>query len=245
MTSALGQSDPVERFAAEADDARTRIAATIDEIQDRLDPRRIVGDAVEKVSDTSTQLLGDARAIVTRHPITLGAAVAAIALAFLARRTLARATVNLGDDVGDYTDYDDDMGFVVEDGTRGAGLGDLADSDVRTTSRLRRGVVGARVGSAVAQSPVGAIAAGVAAGAALGALFPTTNAERQALGDVGARVGAAARAAMTEASGEFEAAGLSVTGLRDQVDTIGRTASRAAQSAMAAARVELRPARPA
>lgn len=241
MTSAVGFSDPVERFATEADDARTRIAATIDEIQDRLDPRRIMGDAVDKVSDTGTQLIGDARAIVTRHPIALGAAIVAVTLAFFARRTLARATVDLGDGTGNYTDYDDDTGFAVEDGSNAIPDPAAGRSAAWDSAVLRRDAITARVGAAVSSTPVGAIAAGLAAGAVLGALFPASDAERRALGDSGARLGAAAKAAMARAGAEFDAAGLSVDGLRAQVGDVGRTAQRAAKSAVAAARDELKP----
>lgn len=241
MTS--GHPDPVERAAADADDARNRIAATIDELQGRLDPRRIVGDAVDKVQDTGTELLGDARAIVTRHPIALGAAVVAVALAFFARRTLARATVDLGDGLGDYTDYDDETGFS-GDGEPRPAASDAATSsaanDWTPVNRLQRGAIGARVGSVASESPLGTIVAGLAAGAVLGALFPSTTAERRALGDSGARIGAAARAAMARAGDEFESAGLSVAGLQAQAGEVGRTAQRAAQAAMTAARSELK-----
>ncbi|PZN95276.1 MAG: hypothetical protein DCF31_06940 [Alphaproteobacteria bacterium] len=205
-------ADPVESVAADAEDARTRIASTIDEIQDRLDPRRIVGDAMDKVTGGSRQLVGQAKTAAQSHPLAIAAAVAAIGVALLARRKLARARVNLGDGLGDYTDYDDGFGY--DAGKAPRAYGDEIDDDDDTPPRPARQQVLPSATGSVSDNPLVSIVLGLAAGAALGALFPSTEAERRALGDTGARLGAAARAAARRASDELDAHGLSVDTVR-------------------------------
>jgi ElaB/YqjD/DUF883 family membrane-anchored ribosome-binding protein len=123
-------SEPVDKLAAEAEDARLRVAATIDAIQDRLSPRRLMGEAVDRVSDVSRDLVESvgttARSAMRQHPLAIGAAVAAVGLALLARRSLANARVDLGDDLVDYSDYDDDFGHAFTPGD--AAMARAADS---------------------------------------------------------------------------------------------------------------------
>jgi ElaB/YqjD/DUF883 family membrane-anchored ribosome-binding protein len=178
-------SEPVQRIAAEAEDARANIAITLDAIQDRLDPRRIVSDAVERATDTGRQLATQASDALRAHPLALGAAVAAVGVALLARNRLANATVNLGDDLGGYTDYDDGFGFGE---TKARATGDAEDDDRRLGLASRVPEIAARASDGVAANPLVSIVVGLAAGAALGALFPTSEAERRTLGDVGDRI---------------------------------------------------------
>lgn len=189
-------SEPVERFAAEAEDARLRIADTIDAIQDRLDPRRIVGDAVDRVSGSSVRFASEAREMAKSHPLAIGAAVAAIGVALLARTKLANATVDLGDNLRDYTDYDDGFGYVERGSSRhsveGVDEKDAADGARAAKAAAHARVLAARAAGSVATNPLVSIVIGLAAGAALGALFPATEAERRALAATG-RVGATAR----------------------------------------------------
>lgn len=223
-------SEPVERLASESEEARTRIASTIDEIQDRLDPRRIVGDAVDRVSGNSMQVFGVARDAARAHPLAIAAAAAAIGLALLARNRLAGAKINLGDGMGDYTDYDDGFGF---DETPSSRRGDdIEDYQVEPVGRPARALA-ERAGESVESNPIVSILLGLAAGAALGALFPATEAERRALGETGGRLGAAARAAGRRAADELDSAGLSVSKVRAR-------AGRAARSVAAAARDEFK-----
>lgn len=251
-------AEPVERFAAEAEDARTRITSTIDEIQERLDPRRIVGDAVDRVSGGGMQLIGQARDMARAHPLAVGAAIAAVGLAMLARNKLANATVNLGDDLGDYTDYDDGFGFAESQPTRLYFDEDGGEEDeappqsarlqrlqlrqrrVEARAKARAGEIAARAGDSIDSNPIGAIIAGLAAGAALGALFPATEAERRALGETGSKLSAAARAAARRASDELDAAGLSVDSVRAKAGAATRQAKAAAQSVVDAARDEFK-----
>jgi ElaB/YqjD/DUF883 family membrane-anchored ribosome-binding protein len=225
-------SEPVERLAAESEEARARIASTIDDIQDRLDPKRMVNDAVDRFTGNSLQVLGVARDAVRAHPVAIGAAAAAIGLALLARNRLAKATVNLGDNLGDYTDYDDGFGFAEVPTSRSDGGYDDEEPTVRTP-RAMAARASERAGDTVDSNPIVSIILGLAAGAALGALFPATEAERRVLGDAGGKLGAAARAAGRRAADELDSAGLSVGKVRER-------AGRAARSVAAAARDELK-----
>jgi ElaB/YqjD/DUF883 family membrane-anchored ribosome-binding protein len=184
-------SEPVDRLAAESAAARARLSATIDEIQDRLDPRRIVGDAVDKVAGNGRQALTSIGDTVREHPVALGAGVIAIGLALLARNRLAHARVDLGDDLGAYTDYDDEFGY---DDT---GLTRLADLDDEPPPPRRP--MTARASETVAENPVTSIIVGLIAGAALAALLPSTEAERRVMRDAGGRLGDAARRAVDAA----------------------------------------------
>ncbi len=223
-------SEPVERIAAEAEDARARIASTIDEIQDRLDPRRLVSDAVGRVQDSGREFTDRATSAVRAHPLALGAAVAAVGLALVARNRLSKARVDLGDDLRDYTDYDDGFGF--------AEGHDIGEAPAPVGERAQA-LVG-KAGDTVAANPVVSILLGVIAGAALGAILPSSEAERKALGETGGRIGAAARAAARRASEELEAAGLGLDSVRTRASDAARQAKAAAQSVVSAVRDELK-----
>jgi hypothetical protein len=223
MASDQGVSDPVELAAAAADAARDRVTATMDDIQTRLDPRRMVMDTVERVQAGSRALAVQAGDAARAHPLALGAAVAALGLALLARNRLANARVDLGDEATDYTDYDDDY----DDATPGR----------------PQALVGAVVddaSEAVQANPSVAILVGLAAGAALGALLPTSAAERRTLGDAGNRLSAAARAAARQAADELDAAGLSVDSVKARASEATRKARGAARAVADAARAELK-----
>jgi ElaB/YqjD/DUF883 family membrane-anchored ribosome-binding protein len=186
-------SGPVDQLAAESAAARAKLSATFDEIQDRLDPRKIVGDAVGKVAGNGRQAVASLGDTVREHPVALGAGIIAIGLALLARNRLAKATVDLGDDLGAYTDYDDGFGY---DDTPLSRLADLDDEP----ASVRRPLA-ARAGDTVADNPLTSIIVGLVAGAALAALFPSTEAERRVMGEAGGRLGDAARRAMEAATG--------------------------------------------
>ncbi|MFZ4689046.1 MAG: DUF3618 domain-containing protein [Polymorphobacter sp.] len=224
-------SEPVERLASESAQARTRIAATIDEIQDRLDPRRIAAEAVDQVSTSSKQLVDVVGSTARAHPLAIGAAVAAIGLVLFTRNRLSKARVDLGDDLGDYTDYDD--GFVFAETPADAKDVPPARA-VRLQARAARlearaQALAGQASETVDSNPVVSIIIGLAAGAALGALFPATEAERRVLGDAGGKLGDAARAAARRAADELDGAGLSV-------DKVRSGAARAARSVASAAR---------
>jgi ElaB/YqjD/DUF883 family membrane-anchored ribosome-binding protein len=149
-------SEAVDRFAAEADDARARMTATIDEIQDRLNPRRMAGEALDRLTGGGLQLVGQASDAAKAHPLAIGAAAAAIGLAVLARRGLSNARVDLGDDLAGYSDYEDGYGYAE------ARLLHVEDRPPRKR----------RVEEAVTTNPVVSVLVGIAAGAVLGLIFP-------------------------------------------------------------------------
>lgn len=250
------ETPSVDVIAAEAEDARERIASTLDELQDALNPRKIVGDAVNniqtKVGDGSQQLLGRARDVAREHPLALGAAVAAVGLALLARNRIGHATLDLGDDLDGYTDYDDGYGTTdtpqlyddeaFEDDDGGVPAPSLADRASALTARAsaQAGALGQRATGTVADNPLLSILAGLAAGAALGLLLPATDAERRAFGETSGRVGRAARAAMRQAGDELKAVGLDPQGLKSTVGNVKDRARATARSVADAARSEMK-----
>jgi ElaB/YqjD/DUF883 family membrane-anchored ribosome-binding protein len=236
-------SDPVETAAAAADDARHRVTATIDEIHDRLDPRRIATDAFERLTASSRALATQAGDVAKAHPIAIGTAVAALGLALLARNRLANATVNLGDGTADYTDYDDDYDEPAKAGSAAPARFNAFDAPERDQGvdapAWRQGVA-EQAGDAVQANPGVSILIGLAAGAALGALLPTSEGERRTLGETGSRLSAAARAAARRASDELDAAGLSVDNVRSMAGEATKKAKSAAMSVVDAAKAELK-----
>jgi ElaB/YqjD/DUF883 family membrane-anchored ribosome-binding protein len=217
-------SNPVDAATEAAEAARTRVSATMDDIQTRLDPRRIVGDAVAKVQTGSRALATQASETARAHPLAIGAAVAALGLALFARNRLANATVDLGDGTADYTDYDD-----------GYGNDDVFDAALAPPKAL---VEAAK--ERVEATPGVAILVGLVAGAALGALLPVSEAERRTLGETGDRLSAAVRAAARRAAEEMDDAGLSLDAVKAKAGEATRKARKAAQSVADAARAELK-----
>jgi ElaB/YqjD/DUF883 family membrane-anchored ribosome-binding protein len=100
-------AEPVARLAAEASAASQKLGQTISEVRARTNPDALFEEAYDMASEQAQKLVTKTRETVNAHPVAIGAAVAAIGLALLARNTLAKATVDLGDGSADYTDYDD------------------------------------------------------------------------------------------------------------------------------------------
>ena len=217
-------SDPVEKAAAAADNARVRVTATIDEIQDRLDPRRIASEALDRLTNGSRALATQAGDTAKAHPLAIGTAVAALGLALLARNRLAHAKVNLGDGSTNYTDYDDDY----------------AQPAAVAAAPARLHAVTERASETVHANPGVSIIAGLVAGAVLGAVLPTSEAERRTLGETGTRLSAAARAAARKVGDELDAAGLSVDSVRSMANNVTSKAKTAALSVVDAAKAELK-----
>ena len=224
-------SNSVDTAASAADAARSRVTATMDDIQHRLDPRRIVADAVDRVQTSSRALAVQAGDAAKAHPVAIGTAAAALALALLARNRLSKATVNLGDGTGDYTDYDDGYSEQLAYDAAPPRMQALV-GEARETAIAARETAGANPGAA--------IVVGLLAGAILGALLPTSEVERRTLAETGGRLSAAARAAARAAADELEAAGLSVDSVRAKADEATRNARHAAHTVMDAARAELK-----
>jgi ElaB/YqjD/DUF883 family membrane-anchored ribosome-binding protein len=200
-------------FADEADDTRERIAATIDQLQDRLNPRRIVGDAVGSMQSSGANLMNSGGRLLQDHPVAAIAAVIGIGVAVLGRGKLQRATVDLGDEHESYSDFEDDY-------RAGSGAS-------QRFALTRQGA-----GGTIEENPVVAIVLGLAAGALLGYVFPETAKERELLGASSDRLKAAARAAAGAARDELSTA-------RNKVGDVATHAKSAVQSVVGAAKQEL------
>jgi hypothetical protein len=155
----------IEDLARAADDAGARLADGINDLAERLTPRRIMDDALNAAKARGSELARDATGLVKAHPVVVGAAVAAVGLAVYAGGRISRAELDIDNDLAGYTDYD----------------------DMRPeTSVAAASAVDAR--ELVTENPVLAILAGLAAGAALAMLFPSSDAERRGLGALAKRV---------------------------------------------------------
>ena len=209
-------ADDTSNFADEAEDTRERISATIDKLQDRLNPRRIVGDAVGSVQSSSAELINQGIALVRAHPMAFAGAGLAIGLAVLGRDRLSKATVDLGSANESYSDYDDDY----------------SAGTVREPASERFALLRDRAEARIEDNPLVAIIVGIAAGALLGALFPETERERRLLGASTSRLTAAAKAAAAAAREEIATA-------RAKVADVTGHAKAAVQSVVGAAKSEL------
>ena len=205
------------QIEVEAEDTRERIAATIDELQGRLDPRRIVGDAVSNVSSQGSDLIEEAVRLLRAHPVAAAGLGIAVGLAFLGQNRLKRATVDLGEAYESYSDYDDDYSPAKAGDAKGQRFA------------LLRGKAATRV----EDNPMVAVVVGLAAGALLGAIFPETESERRLMATSSAKLGAAARAAADTARDELAVA-------RSKVGDVAGHARSAVQSVVGAARSEFR-----
>ena len=176
----------VELYAADVEATRARIAATLDALQDRLQPRVLATQAVETLAQTAltafagsgTAMLMLARKLLRDHPVATAAAGLGVGVALIARNRLAHAEVDVGEDYEPYSDFDD-------------------EPPLRLTAQGEGG------GDAIAENPLAAVLAGLAAGALLGALFPETRTEDRLVGRHSDRVAGAARAAARAARAEL------------------------------------------
>ncbi|TFU06565.1 DUF3618 domain-containing protein [Polymorphobacter arshaanensis] len=177
----------VESYAADVEATRARIAATIDTLQDRLQPRVLATQAVESLAQTAltafagsgTAMLALTRKLLRDHPVATAAAGLGIGVALIARNRLSHAEVNVGDDYEPYSDFDDEPALRLVDNVQTEASG------------------------AVEENPLAAVLAGLAAGALLGALFPETRAENKLIGRHSDKVSTAARAAARAARAEL------------------------------------------
>lgn len=80
----------IARARGEADVAKARLMATLDEVKFRLAPAKLAGDAVQKAKDKSIVVADDTVTAVKDRPL-MAAGVAAAAAMFIARKPLAAA----------------------------------------------------------------------------------------------------------------------------------------------------------
>ena len=84
----------IVRARQEAELARQRLTATVGELQHRLSPGTLAGNAWEGVKDRSGELADDAVEAVRARPVAAGAALGALLL-FLARSPIKTAASRL------------------------------------------------------------------------------------------------------------------------------------------------------
>ena len=213
----MAADDLTSHIAGEAQNTRDRISATIDELQERLSPRRMINDAIESVQTGGAEMINSGLGLARSHPAMIAGAGVAIGVALLGGSKLRGARVDLGDQSESYSDYDDDY-----DGRSGGG-----EAGAERFALLRQ------TGSSVGNNPLVAVVIGLAAGALLGVLFPETERERRLLGASADRLGAAAKAAARTAREELGVAG-------EKVADVAAQAKSAVQSVVDAAKGELR-----
>jgi hypothetical protein len=136
----------IEDLAQAASNARDAVSDRLNEVRTRTSPAALADDAIDYASTQGRALAEKARSVATAHPLAIGAGIAAIGLALLARQKLKSARIDFGDDATDYTDYDDSF---------------AASPEAEEESE-----------AAPAQSPMLSVLLGLAAGAVLGALTP-------------------------------------------------------------------------
>jgi len=97
----------IEDLASTADQTRAQVGARLSELRERTQPAVLADEAIDYAATQGKALASRAKTAAAAHPLAIGAGVAAIGLALLARHQLSRAKLDLDDQNGDYTDYDD------------------------------------------------------------------------------------------------------------------------------------------
>lgn len=126
-------------YEQEAEQTRERIASTVDDLQYRLSPRRVVGDAVGSIQDRGSELLGSASRIVRDNPTAVG--LIGLSLGLL---LLTRGSSRSHDSYQTEGLYDDSHGY---DATADEQSGSLRRgwSNVRSTVRDKVGTASSAV----------------------------------------------------------------------------------------------------
>jgi hypothetical protein len=147
--------EAIDGLNAEAAATRARIRSNVKDLRHRTDPDTLAREAMELASTQSKALVDKARTVASAHPLALGAGVAALGLALFTRHKLSHARVDLGDDSGSYTDYD--------------------DSYPTPASRAHSASPDAPLGGQIGNNPLLSLVLGLAAGALIGALVPSED----------------------------------------------------------------------
>jgi ElaB/YqjD/DUF883 family membrane-anchored ribosome-binding protein len=100
-----------EVHAADADATRARIASTLDDLSERLNPRTVVSNAMNDIQDRGGELFEDASRIVRQNPVAISLIGLSLGLLMLGRNLKNR----------DYDAYEDVYGDGDIDAPRGEG----------------------------------------------------------------------------------------------------------------------------
>lgn len=215
-------TDAETNMATEAEAARARIAATVDDIQDRLSPRRIIGDAATDLQNRGSALLDSGAQLVREHPVALSLIGLSIGLLLLKRDSAPNPADAYQDVYGDdeFDTGDSEPGAVRRSldkarGVVGSAASSLAEqasaaqdrlSDNWHTARERSAQLadraratatgtGRKAADTFQENPLAAAVIGVVAGALIGALLPRSDREDEWLGESRDRLAERARAA--------------------------------------------------
>lgn len=153
----------VSSLEADAEATRDRIAATVDDLQQRLSPRTLVNNAFEGIGAQGADMMASVQKAARGNPIGLAAAGLAIGLIALGRSRLNKATLD-DEQFAAYPDYDDGYGANSVDNR-------WAD-DHPSQSKLRN-----RLQQQTGSRPLIALAIAAGVGALLGGLLPMTRTE--------------------------------------------------------------------
>ncbi|MGI4879092.1 MAG: DUF3618 domain-containing protein [Janthinobacterium lividum] len=193
-------ADQTTSFETEAEATRDRIAATMDDLQNRLSPRTIVSNAVDSISASGSDALATVKSAIGSHPLALAAAGLAVGVTQLARSKVRGASIENGDSYAAYSDYDDSY------------AANLADEPGSNSARARIEALHHQAHATVDDNPLAVVLVGLATGALLGSIIPVSDAENDMLGGARDRIASAARAAADAARDEFDLAKLSLKG---------------------------------
>ena len=97
----------IEDLADTADKTRQRLGTRLSELRQRTRPAVLADEVIDYATAHGQDLATRVRTVAAAHPLAIGAGIAAIGLALLARQKLKTARIDLDDQSGDYTDYDD------------------------------------------------------------------------------------------------------------------------------------------
>lgn len=154
-------------MAREADATRERIAATFDELQERLTPQSLLSSAAHSVTSTvrgqGFAAFDAGRRLLGGHPVVLALAGVAAGLALFGRSKVRNARVNVAD-YEPYSDYDD--GY---------------SANMAIDEPDHSGFEPASVMDRIDEHPLAIVLAGLAIGALAGAILPPTATERSLL----------------------------------------------------------------
>lgn len=185
-------------YANDADRQREKLSGTVEELQDRLSPRRVLEDAADAAQDRAAQLAQAAG----EHKLALGLIGASVGLIFLARK----AATAPRDPNAEPNVLQRGLDTLRETGTSvsGAASETLQSARERTAelaqqAKLKAGEVTQLAGENMNTSPLAGVVLGLAAGALAGLLAPRTDTENGLVGEHRDRFADAARDAIKAA----------------------------------------------
>ena len=218
----MTETEKTAAYESDSEQARARIASTVDDIQDRLSPRRIIGDAASDLQDRGSALFESGARLVREHPVAVSLIGLSLGLLLL-KRDSATPKGDAYEDVygeDDAEDGDDEPGAVRRAAERAKSAAASAKSTVAETAAAARDYASETLSSARERTadyaakakegldsakqraadgldgnPLAGAVIGIAAGALVGALIPRTEREDALLGETREHLAARAKAA--------------------------------------------------